>query len=623
MFLLTASFSFRFHILPPSHLEIIEFVMNAEVGQVLYLHVALYAEKPGSDNVGPTHIPFTQCQDLPFKVQTTDFNFIQNKSAKIPPVGIACANVAIVGHDVGTSKIIITYKNEEISLEDSVTVSTFRTLRLVYPTQDEIVLAVGTTLVLLFVGGPRPSPNWPNEFKRTSQSAFPDVVTVEDITNPNVLPGNQDDRIALRVLCQKLGESYITLSVINTSPVPNCKNQETLATVKVICGKPRMISLQPEIKVADAQLCPMDLNAERVVVQSYNDIDLDVTVFDDNGRRFFNISSLSFKWDLQSPELGVIKQKDGVFSRYTMIDDFVIGNKSYQIIKPRAQTGMMNITARVVGYNQRKLDHYGIRAESPAFLAPDEQDVDLHPISAQISLVLVDDTLVQPNSIYLYNHPANRRRLVVRQGSGYYDVQMSTEDVAEVKYLEGTRELEIKPIRDGDLHVNLVDMCLMSRPAPIFVSVVSVHTIRLEMADKIEIKKCISCIVRLYDENDNLLVVPNLDMIQLKIRLDKEIVSVKRVDEMNVEHKQKNQTIGEIKYIITGLELGNTKVTFLVGGTDVASAAIDLQVFPPLKLYPKNSTLLLGTVLQIGSRGGPRPDATIEYSTNVKKVAGM
>lgn len=595
--------------------------MNAEVGQVMYLHIALYAEKPNADNAGPTHIPFTQCQDLPFKVQTTDHNFIHNKSAVISPVGIACANVAIVGYDVGTSKVVITYKNEEIHLEDSVTVSTFRTLRLVQPSKEEIVLAVGTSLVLLFVGGPRPSSSWPNEFKRSSQSAFPDIVTVEDVTIPNVLFENQDDYIALRVLCRKLGESYITLSVINTVPVPNCKNQETIATVKVICGKPRLVSLQPEIKVADAQLCPMDLNAERVVVQSYNDIDLDVTVLDENGKRFYNISSLSFKWDLESAELGVIKYKSGVYSRYTLINDYVIGNKSYQMIKPKAQTGVMNITATVIGYNKPKLDAYGIKPESPVFLSPDEKDVDLQPITAQISLVLVDDTIVEPNSINLYNHPANRRRLSVRQGSGYYDVQLSTDDVAEVKYLEGTRELEIKPINDGDLHINLIDMCLVSRPAPIFISVVSVHTVRLEMADKVEIKKCLSCIVRLYDENDNLLDVPNFDMIQLKVRLDKEIVSVKRANEVNREYKNKNHTIGEIKYIITGLELGNTKLTFLVGGTDVASAPIDLQVFPPLKLYPRNSTLLLGTTLQIGSRGGPRPDATIEYSTNVKKVA--
>lgn len=76
-------------------------------------------------------------------------------------------------------------------------------------------------------------------------------------------------------------------------------------------------------------------------------------------------------------------------------------------------------------------------------------------------------------------------------------------------------------------------------------------------------------------------------------------------------------------FIFTGVELGDTKLTFMIGGTDIASAPMDLQVFPPLKLYPRNSTLLLGTVLQIGSKGGPRPDATIEYYTNVKKVAGM
>lgn len=281
----------------------------------MYLHIALYAEKTMKDNSEITHIPFTQCQDLPFKVQTTDYNFVQNKTAVLPPIGIACANIAVVGHDIGTSKVLITYKNEDIHLEDSVTLSTFKTLKLAYPLQDEVVLAVGTSLELLFTGGPRPSPSWPNEFKRTAVSSFPELVQVEDITDP-VLVSGSPDYIALRVLCRKLGESYVVLSVVNYSPIPNCKNQETVATVKVICGRPRMVSLQPEIKVADAHSCPMDLSAERVVVQSYNDIELDVTVYDDAGRKFFNASSLEFMWDLQLAHLGDLHLPNGVFSRY-------------------------------------------------------------------------------------------------------------------------------------------------------------------------------------------------------------------------------------------------------------------------------------------------------------------
>lgn len=68
--------------------------------------------------------------------------------------------------------------------------------------------------------------------------------------------------------------------------------------------------------------------------------------------------------------------------------------------------------------------------------------------------------------------------------------------------------------------------------------------------------------------------------------------------------------------------MGDTKISFYVGGTDVSSAPMDLQVFPPLKLYPRNTTLLIGASIQISSKGGPHPDTTIEYSTNIKKVAG-
>lgn len=532
--------------LPPSRLEIVEFVMDAEVGSIIYLHIALYAEKPAKDGQLPSHIPFTQCQDVPFKVSTTDINFIQNKSAKLPPVGISCANVAIIGHDVGTSKVLITYRNEDIHLEDTVTISTYKPLRMIYPAQDEVVLAVATTMLLLFTGGPKPVTGWPSEFKRSVTSAFEDTVVAKDITESMILTIADDNYVAIKVLCRKLGESYISLSVANISPVPNCKNQETVVTTKVICGKPRAINVQPEIKVADAQSCPMDLSAERVVAQSYKEIELDVSVLDENGRKFLNISSLKLDWKMSPAELGVIRNKDGVYSRYFTINNYLCGNKSYQIIQPKAQTGVIDISATVIGYRKTSLNVYKIKPEWPEFISEDEKGQELAPITTLISLVLVDDTIVTPDVIYVYNHPANRKRLSVKQGSGFYEISLSSSDIADVKYLEGSREIEIKPIRDGELHADLIDLCLTSRPAPLQINVVSIHIIRLIMTDKVEYKKCISCIVRLYDENDNLLDIPDVNMIELRTKLESDIVSIRKVEEI------RNQLPGEIHYVITG-----------------------------------------------------------------------
>lgn len=143
--------SAKIMILPPSRLEIVEFIMEAEVGAPVYLHIALYAEDARPDGT-TTLVPFTRCQELPFQVRQTDVKFKQNKTAVLPPVGISCGNIAMVGLNVGTTKVTVTYFQDGKALEDAVTVSAFKPLQLVQPKKD-VVLAVGSSINLVFTGG--------------------------------------------------------------------------------------------------------------------------------------------------------------------------------------------------------------------------------------------------------------------------------------------------------------------------------------------------------------------------------------------------------------------------------------------------------------------------------------
>lgn len=101
--------------------------MEAEIGSPIHLHVALYTKKPGTTE--DIQIPFTRCQELPFKVKLSDTKFIENKTAVVKPVGVSCANIAIVGLAVGTTKVTVSYRN----LEDTVTVSAYKPLKIVQP----------------------------------------------------------------------------------------------------------------------------------------------------------------------------------------------------------------------------------------------------------------------------------------------------------------------------------------------------------------------------------------------------------------------------------------------------------------------------------------------------------
>lgn len=222
----------KFSILPPARLEIVEFIMESEIFQPIYLHVALYALKISGDNATQTFIPFTLCQDLPFVVKQTDNKFIYNKTASIPPVGISCGNIAMIGTAVGTSRVTVTYFQDGLILEDSVTINAYYPLKLISPNpRHEVVLAVGSSIHLVFSGGPRPQIGRQSDHQRIIVVDNEAVVQAEDVTDKNSLP--LEDITAVWVLCRKLGEANVKMTISNTPSLPNCKSHGSTITTKV------------------------------------------------------------------------------------------------------------------------------------------------------------------------------------------------------------------------------------------------------------------------------------------------------------------------------------------------------------------------------------------------------
>ncbi|XP_018577251.1 nuclear pore membrane glycoprotein 210 [Anoplophora glabripennis] len=608
--------SAKFIILPPSRLEIVEFVMESEVGQPVYLHIALYAEQ---ERDGTTiQLPFTKCQDLPFQIKQSDTKFRQNKSSILAPVGISCGNIAMTALEVGTSKVTVTYFQDGRALEDSVTVSAYNTLKLLEPNRD-IVLAVGTTINLLYVGGPRPFISRPGDHQKVVVSEDTNIVTAADVSQFYTLPG--EDFSVVQVLCHQLGETDVKLIITNSPSASNCKSQSSSVTTRVTCGKPRKLVLQPELKIADANACPMDLSSGNVVVQSTKNIDLSVVIYDDCGNKFLNISSLNFVWTVTPSSGADFLSKNGVFPKNITIGSAPIALKSYQSLHPNIEVGNLEVNVTVTGYKLNILKAYDITPESPPFKTEEDGKIELAPIAASLDLYLVNNTVIAPNMVTLFNHPGNKQIVTVKQGSGYFELALSSDDIATVKYIESCKEIEIIPIRSGELTVQVIDLCLVSKPATLVINVVSVGIIRVEMADKVEIGKCISSVVRLYDENDNLMVIPDPNMIDLRPQFQNSIANIIRA-EMD---PAKPWGIGEIHYVITGIEVGDTKLVFTVSGgdEDINSAPFDLQVFYPLKIHPRNGTILVGAIFQLSIKGGPQPNTNVVFTATSPKIINI
>ncbi|GFG29271.1 hypothetical protein Cfor_07948 [Coptotermes formosanus] len=608
------------YVLPASHLQIVEYLLEAEIGTPIYLHVAVFADRPdGQLHSAKTRIPFAHCDDLPLIIKTSNDNFERSYLEGIP-VGISCTTVAIIGHTVGTSKVSVLYIYNGQTMVDHALIGAYRSLAIMHPVSGETVLAVGTSREVMFSGGPRP---WIGRFsEHVHQITIEGDKQVIEIEELNTKTSDYPDVYIYRVLCRELGEVDVTLHVTNKPPVAHCKKSVSTATLKVRCAKPRYVSLTSELKTSDMSFCPLGLNLEKLVTQSYKPVELLVTVKDEDGRAFDNITSLFFDWKLSHPSLGTIQEKGRVLAENVKEKDITVPHKYYQVLKPKSRTGVLEVTVAVVAYQMHMLALMDIAPEDPPFGITNERGYVITPeIVATLSLILVNDTTITPNHTSVFNHPRNIVNLQVNQGSGYYEYLLSSEEIADIKYLESTRVLEVIPKLDGLLKLALVDMCLVSKPAIAEIQVLGVGSIKVDVPERVEQGQYVSAIVRLYDTLDNLLPVPSTEFLDLRPVPDSGIIGVK----LQPHDKKASLALGEIRYTVTGLELGETALKFIFGRgkREIQSHRVFIQVFPPLRLFPRNMTLIVGSKFQITSRGGPQPDANIEYTVTSANIASV
>ncbi|KAJ9594722.1 hypothetical protein L9F63_013996, partial [Diploptera punctata] len=219
-------------VLPAVHLEIVEYMMETEIGSPLYIHVALFAERPKLENdvsSKNSRIPFFHCSDLPLLVEVWNNNF-KNSSLKITPVGIACTTVSIIGTALGTSK----------SFTDAL-VATYSPLTVIHPESAQTVLAIGTSREVVFAGGPRP---W---IGRSSQHTHHVTLEGDEQSIEVVELDNKSDLTDIyiyRVICRELGEVDLTLHVANQPSLRHSKKSESTATLRILCARPRYVELK-------------------------------------------------------------------------------------------------------------------------------------------------------------------------------------------------------------------------------------------------------------------------------------------------------------------------------------------------------------------------------------------
>ncbi|KAI4499131.1 hypothetical protein M0802_005714 [Mischocyttarus mexicanus] len=573
----------KIHVLPPSKLKIIEYSIEAAVGEPIHLHIALYGKLTNESD--SKEIPFNNCRDINFETIIPDGNFVQNTSKDVQPIGVSCTVITIISTRIGISQVTVAYNADGIYLTDNITVSAYESLTVVHPKNKEILLAVGSSRKIVFKGGPHPWSGKSQSYSRKIISSNENIAEVIEHTHSSSI---SYDISVFEVLCKALGEVTLTYNVSNVPLLPNCKTTYAKQITQVTCAH-------------------SDKSQKFII-----------TVKDEDGRQFDNITSLNIEWNIKPPAAGHMEISTTSIEETFTDMQVVLPKRHYQNVVFTKRFGKFTICAIITGYQKHILGKLRIIPEWPAFpVENDKGNIETPIIENCIEITLVNDTTLNPNKLIILNDPNGKYYLEVNQGSGYYEFILSSNDVADVRYMEPTKVICIKPKKAGIVHISLRDLCLPSKEAEAIIEVQQLAVIETDVINKIEKGKCVIAALKLLDTNGNIIKLTSLDVLNFKPKFENKYIQIKQLS-LN-EHG--NPPYDQVLYKVYGIDEGETQLTFLSEANElvIQSEPISIQVFLPLKIHPKNLTILIGTIYQIQTIGGPT-NAEIEFSTKNNEI---
>ncbi|XP_074660511.1 nuclear pore membrane glycoprotein 210-like [Tubulanus polymorphus] len=587
--------SMEVHVVPPTELVFLPSVVEAEIGSDLQLPLAAYAL------LNPSKKIIADCSQLPFQVSVGDNNVFQFSRVEVPTVEGSCATLRINAINLGNTEIVVSYKSRNLLLEATVTVAAFLPLKTVN-IEGTAVVTVGASLDIVLTGGPQAWVLDPSKSFQTLTVEKPDVVTHEKLTSL----GLQKSYHVFHILCTNLAEQSLTVNVGNGETSKNRFPVTAQASIRFACAPPVGLHLAPLlIHPSDLPPCPITPDANHPIpVHSHKDLDINVLVTDSNGRRFDNFSSLAIDWKLSDNSLAMLND-EGMITELQKKSNNIV---TYQNVLMRGKNGTVMITATIKRYRRDYFSSQYVRF--PEIIDP--------AISQSLVLMLVEDAVISPSSTHMFNHPENKVKLSIDKGSGYFHIDQGGSDIAKTTYDAKTKKLTVLPLHDGMMVVTAFDLCLASeKRATADVFIAGATTIDVKVVDKVQIYSEIYATVRVLDSDGQPLLAKYFQLMDLKPTVRSNIITLKPFSSSRYT----------VTYLIYGQILGTTSLTVQAvarTGDLVTSQPRDIQVFPPLRLDPRNITLIIGALFQVTSYGGPQPQSTIEYtiqSTDVAKVS--
>lgn len=585
--------------IPPVKLQIVGYNLETQLNGFIDVNIGLFGF------YGNEFVPFTACDNLQFDVEFSSQIFTIANADTVTPdkASSACKLIKLKALHIGSSSLTISYRHGSDILRDDVQLLVYEKLIVVNPESNVVILPIGSSRNVIYQHGPRKAYNVGSDLIKNIH------FTTGLIDVSEVQADYQEQRFAYNILCRKVGDTKVRLEIYNELVHDNfIKHSAAIETI-VHCVKPRFINLLSLDKMKTS--CPLDSKSSLLHVRSMQDaLDIEIEVLDHQKRKLQNITSLFIDFVFLQAN-GVINHKIA-YNREVDSDDLdgvVLPNRDF-VRTSITDNVNHRIKATVKSYEDNVLKSFLIEPESPVFGIPKSSgsQVLITPtIENELDFLSYDSLLFPYSSVSIFLSPGLPQRIRLGQGSGYYDIKVKHPSLLEVRLDKSSSELVLIPKQIGETFIEIVDRCLKTDPSKLYVAIVAVKRVELSSPDRVEVAKTIEAIVKLYDSNNQLVNIDfsNIEAYQMSEKVFAEnILSVKL-------GSQENLQLGEIRYIIAGNELGETRV--IVSSDVVASSPAQIQVFPPLQLVPSNATILVGSTLEVSSRGGPKPDSNIVY----------
>ncbi|EGV98124.1 Nuclear pore membrane glycoprotein 210-like [Cricetulus griseus] len=428
---------------------------------------------------------------------------------------------------------------------------------------------------MVFEGGPHPWILEPSRFFLEMSVEKPKGICITEARLPAKRKQNQ---YVYRVLCLDLGEQIGNHpGVLNPSP--------SVETVQVhfICAHPASMLVTPVYRVrAGTQPCPLpQYNKQLIPVSSLRDSVLELAVFDQHGRKFDNFSSLMLEWKSSNETLAHFEESK---SMEMVAKDDGSGQTQlhgHQILKVHQMKGTVLIAVNFVGYSGNK---------SPV-------EISNSPRSAVVELLLVEDVTVQPENATIYNHPDVKEIFHLVEGSGYFLVNSSEQDMVTITYMEAESSVQVVPLHPGFLTLEVYDLCLaFLGPAMARLRVSDIQEVELDLIDKVEIGKTVLVAVRVLGSSKHPFRNKYFRNMDVRLQLASAIVTLRLMEDQD-EYSE--------NYMLRAVTIGQT--TLVAIATD--------RMGRKFTSTPRH--------IEIMSEGGPQPQSIIHFSISNQTVAAV